>query len=161
MNNNEKIKKSLIDALMWVGLTSIIGLTQLLLYLTIAFLVDGVDFQIQEWVKNGAIVAFSLALVSSIFFDRHFQEKHDRLIKNNKVTKHSESRAFDSLFYKLLPWLIVAVVVVSTLLSALVDDTRINKGYLLNMQIASIAFSYLYTLYYKFCSYYIGFKNAI
>lgn len=156
MEKLRKVKRSLIDSLLWVGLTSFIGFTQILLAYFIALLVDGVNFHLQDWVKNGAIVAFSLALVSSIFFDRHFQLKHSPLIEDGKSNK-----AFESLFYKLLPWIIVAVVVVSTLLSFLVDDDKINKEYLFNMQVASIILSYMYTLYYKFWTYYIGLNYAI
>ena len=119
MENKEKIVLSLRDAFLWVVLTSVVGLVQVILYAMVASFVSSVSFDFFDWVKNGAIIAFSLALVSSIFFDTHFQKEHRKYSQNKNspvVDKY-----FGGLVYKLLPWLIVLMVTFSTMLDYVCD----------------------------------------
>ena len=159
MEKKERIMLSLRDSILWVCLTSFIGLIQIVLYYMVGEFVDDKKFDLSSWFKNGAIIAFSLALVSSIFFDTHFQKSHMQRI-NASTLRHVENY-FGGLFYKLLPWLIVLMVTFTTMLDIFIDQAGLNQGYLQNTQVAGVIIAYMYTLYFKYCSFYVGLKNDI
>lgn len=151
MSNREIVILAILDTLKWVGLISAVGLIQALIHILVASFVTKVTFTVSGLVASGSLVSFCLAIVSSIYFDAHFQKKHDKKIS---------SEEFNDLFFKLFPWIIVVMVTVSTVLNLVLDSAEVDKEAIVNMQLAAVVMSYVYTLFYKYNSYVVGLKNA-
>jgi len=73
---NSIIKLAVFDSVKWILLTSFVGLVQVVIHIMVAYFVVKVTFTPSNIINNGALISFCLALVSSIFFDAHFQKKH-------------------------------------------------------------------------------------
>lgn len=142
---------AILDTMKWTALTSSVGLVQAIIHLVVASFVTKVTFSLEGLVESGSMISFCLAIVASIYFDAHFQKKHNKGIS---------SEEFNDLFFKLFPWIIVFMVTISTVLSLVLSAADIDKNAIVNTQIAAIAMSYIYTMYYKYNSYIIGLKNA-
>ncbi len=155
LNKIKNVLTSIRDSAIWIFLTSAIGLVQIIIYFIVGLLAKDIDFSFYEWIKNGTLITFSLALVSSIFFDAHFQKTHAKSKNPDLDLKLS----FDGLVYKLFPWFVVIAVVLTTLLNTIPFHGRIDKEMLQMIQIWIVVLSYIYTFYYKFCSYYLGLSN--
>lgn len=167
MKKNEIIKIAIIDSLLWLWLTSLIGFMQICLYYMLSVIMTDRIFELENWIINGTIIAFSLALVSSIYFDNHFQEKHYKLIlraanKDSNVNSDSRHKEyFGSLFYKLVPWFLILMVAITTLLSVFAEASSINKRLLIETQITGVVLAYIYTIYYKYCSFAMGLSKNV
>lgn len=151
MDNREIIKTAILDTLNWTGLTSAVGLVQAIIHFTVASFVTRVTFSFSGLVESGVLISFCLAIVASIYFDVHFQKKHNKGVSINQ---------FDDLFFKLFPWVIILMVTISTVLSLVLSAADLDKEAITNTQISAIALAYIYTMYYKYNSYIIGLKNA-
>lgn len=150
MDNNLIIKIAILDSIKWILLTSAIGFIQVIIHLFVVFIVNKVTFSPASVVESGALISFCLAIVSSIYFDAHFQKKHN-------TTALAEE--FSDLFFKLFPWIIVLMVSLSTLLSLAFNESDVDKNSLIKIQVAAAIMSYIYSTYYKYISYLIGLKN--
>lgn len=150
MDNQAIVLTAILDTLKWTALTSFVGLVQVIIHIVVAFFVKKVTFTFEGLVESGSLISFCLAIVASIYFDAHFQKKH-----NKKISPEQ----FNDLFFKIFPWIIVFIATISTSLSSILIATDIEKNALINTQIAAILMSYIYTMYYKYHSYIIGLKN--
>ena len=151
MDNREIVITASLDTLKWTVLTSSVGLVQAIIHIAVASFVTKVKFSFSWLVESGSLISFCLAVIASIYFDAHFQKKHNKGISPEE---------FNDLFFKLFPWVIVFMVTISTVLSLVVSATDIDKNAIINTQIAAIVMTYIYTMYYKYNSYIIGLKNA-
>lgn len=152
MDDNSIVKLAIFDSIKWVVLTSCIGLVQVAIHLVVASFATKVTFSPTSIVESGSLISFCLAIVSSIYFDAHFQNKH------LAAPTHKE---FSDLFFKLFPWIIVFMVTISTVLSLILNGDDINKSSLIKTQVAAAIMSYIYSIYYKYNSYLIELKNDV
>jgi amino acid transporter len=148
----KSVRIAAVDTAKWLLLTSTIGLAPLVLHAVVSLFVHDIYFAFGSVMEGGALMSFCLALVSAIFFDAHFQRKHNQNL---------DLELFDDLIFKLFPWIIVFMVTVSTVLLLVLGEEEIDRDALINTQIAAVAMSYLYTGYYKYVSFLAGLSRDV
>ena len=84
MDNREAVITAVIDTLKWTALTSCVGLVQAIIHMVVASFVTKVTFSISGIVESGSLISFCLAIVSSIYFDAHFQKKHNKAMSTEE-----------------------------------------------------------------------------
>lgn len=97
------IAKSILDSIIWLLLTTLVGLVQIWIYFILSLMIKDIQFELLAYFKNGMFLLFSMALVASIYFDIHY------------IEKITADRLGNNIIFKLFPWAVVGMTCLSVI----------------------------------------------